>query len=544
MIKYLKKPLDMFFLFLIFFFGLYLYTYKLDKIPNGFYTDEALPGYNAYSLLQTGKDEYGKWLPIALRFYGSYNPPLYTLSVIPSIKLLGLNVFAVRLPAAIFGVFSAFVVFYFLKNLDYLKFKISPYLGALLFLITPWHFFYSRIGYEVGLAFLLFSGGVLFCYLSLKNKYFLLLGLFILSLSTYTAYTQRFLVPIFIVFFFIIFRKILFCKNYRHLIYVGIFLLIITQILNLTILPTPAFFPKSDLFSSSESAGQIHLIREFLSKYFGYFSLRSLFFLPDPDLQRSIPELSVFYSWMLIPFIIGLLKVIAKKSENSSKIILLLFLVSPIPAALTKDPFSTHRALPLLLPFFLIIITGIDQILKKRVSLTLLAGFTVFSISLIILWRSYFVLLPNERADVWGYGFEQLANEIISRPKEHFLIDQTRIKPAYISLAFFLKYPPEKFQQTVDPTIQKNYYTDSKFDNHYKFANLETKNVAWEEDIYEEQIIVGDIFTVSQQQAEEHILSQVFEIKDPLGKIVFIGYKTNPLEKCKKVNFKSSQCKS
>src|SRR3990172_11807128 len=85
---------------LIFIVGAIVFFYKLDKIPPGFYIDEALPGYNAYSLLLTGKDEFGKSFPMFFRFYGSYNPPLFTYLVIPWVASLGLNIFAVRAPAA------------------------------------------------------------------------------------------------------------------------------------------------------------------------------------------------------------------------------------------------------------------------------------------------------------------------------------------------------------------------------------------------------------------------------------------------------------
>ena len=94
------KIITIIFIFAILLVGIYVYFYKLGEIPKGFYIDEALPGYNAYSILKTGKDEYGKYLPLVFRFYGSYNPPLYTYFTVLSVKVFGLNIFSVRFVSA------------------------------------------------------------------------------------------------------------------------------------------------------------------------------------------------------------------------------------------------------------------------------------------------------------------------------------------------------------------------------------------------------------------------------------------------------------
>ena len=41
------------------FIGAWLRFAELDSVPPGFYIDEASFGYNAYSILKTGRDEYG-----------------------------------------------------------------------------------------------------------------------------------------------------------------------------------------------------------------------------------------------------------------------------------------------------------------------------------------------------------------------------------------------------------------------------------------------------------------------------------------------------
>src|SRR6266852_41358 len=81
-----------------------LRLWQLGSVPPSPDWDEAALGYNAYAILHTGKDEYGKFLPIVLRSFDDYKPALYAYLVIPSVQIFGLNLFAVRFPSAVFGV--------------------------------------------------------------------------------------------------------------------------------------------------------------------------------------------------------------------------------------------------------------------------------------------------------------------------------------------------------------------------------------------------------------------------------------------------------
>lgn len=543
--QYIKKfVIEHFWILIIIVLGGILYFHKIEHVPNGFYIDEALPAYNAYSILKTGKDEYGKFMPIVFRFYGSFNPPLYTyLSVIP-VYIFGLNVFSGRFISVVSGLAFAVVIYLFFLATKIRDKKNLAIFGALIAIISPWIIFYSRIGYEVTLGLTLFSLGILFIWKSLsKSKYFIP-GMFALSLSTYAAYTERFIVPAFVLVFLIFFRKRVFSRTFIHDFYTGVALGLITQLPNLYILFTPAFFPKTNLLAASAlmvQSAKIGLylpgilstslawLREFLSQYVEYFSPKSLFFSPDPDLQRSIPAISVFYSWMIFPYLAGIYYFWKNKREDLVKFILIILFVSPVPAALTKDPFATHRALPAAFPLILLIAIGIGEIqhmINKKI-FALLIGFTLFT-SGIFFWRSYFVFLPQERAAVWQYGFEQLAAEIKKNPGTHYVIDQTRIKPAYINLAFYLRYPPELFQKYVDQSIKKDYYSGKSFNDHYNFGQIETRNIIWEKDPLVRQILVGDEYTISDSQAKEHGLTKVFEIRDPLQRIIFEGFETHP----------------
>ncbi len=544
--QHTKNILVVLLLAVISFFAL---SYRLDSVPAGAYTDEAVTGINAYSILKTGKDEYGKILPVAFRFFGSYSPPLYVyLTTIP-IFFFGLNEMSARIISVFCGSMMILVFYGFLRNFFLIDKKAIPYC-LFIFILTPWNFFFARTGYELYLGFFLFSLSSLFLWLTIKREKLIIPGLALLSLSTYGSYPQIYSVPVFLFCYLLIFFKDL---NRRYLI-LGLLTGLLIQIPHLQLIGTNAVGAKGDLFYSGEIANNINKLPlpyylSYLLSFFysfgarivNYFSPNSLFFFPDPDPQRSMPEISVFYNWMVVPYLTGIYLMLKNWKNKFSLFWIILTFSVLLPPSLTRDPFSTQRALPLLLPLFLLICAGISAIYKRLRYFSLIFGVIVIA-SAILLWRSYFILLPAERAAVWGSGYKEMTDFISKNPGKKFVIEQTSGKPAYANLMFYNKTDPVILQNSVDPLIKDNYYNLNQFNPDLKFENIETRAVVWETDIYKDQILIGDELAISKQQAEEHSLMEVLRIKDPRGYPLFIGYQTNPREKCAKTSQDSVFC--
>ena len=101
-----------------------LRLWQLSDYPAGFNADEAALGYNAYSLLTTGRDEHGAPWPVNLESFGDFKPAGYAYLLIPFIKTLGLTEFAVRLPSALFGILAVLFTYLLVKELfENLKFE-------------------------------------------------------------------------------------------------------------------------------------------------------------------------------------------------------------------------------------------------------------------------------------------------------------------------------------------------------------------------------------------------------------------------------------
>src|SRR5512146_3517555 len=99
MIKKILEKIDPY-LFVIIIAAALLRFINLNAMPPALNWDEVSHGYNAYSILTTGKDEWGVSFPTIFRAYGDYKLPAYIYLTAVSEKFLGVDAFAVRLPSA------------------------------------------------------------------------------------------------------------------------------------------------------------------------------------------------------------------------------------------------------------------------------------------------------------------------------------------------------------------------------------------------------------------------------------------------------------
>lgn len=529
----------------VIFLAAFLRVYQLDKIPAGIYVDEASQGFNAYSLLLTSKDEYGKSFPIFFRSLGNYQAPLYTyISTIP-IHLLGLNIFSLRILSALGGILMVCLSFFLLKK-EYKIMDKKMLYPMLLLAIVPWSILFSRGAFEANLALTLVVAGSYFLVTSLEKPLMLILASGILALSSYAYPSERVFAPLLLMSFIFIYRRI-FLKNTRYIFFsLALFIFILLpQLFLLTSSGANARIDNLNFFGEIMKGHYSHnglinsmeklyfLVREFFSQYSAYFSPKNLFFASDPDPLRSIPHLSVFYWWMIIPLFLGFKDVINKKKTPLISVLFLTIFLSPIAAGITKDPFSTLRTLPLFWALTILAGIGLNDLLalvkKTSARATLLLGLVIISLG--SLYSSYFVLLRNEQADTWGYGYKEIASFAFTSDKA-VLVDDPRW-PSYILFAFYGKVNPLILQKQYNSVFLSDYYNQTKYSPTPRIENIVIRPIYWREDECIDQYIVGRVLSVSQKQAREHKLTEVKTIKSLDGEDIFKIYKTNPNVGCK-----------
>ncbi|MCK4588309.1 glycosyltransferase family 39 protein, partial [Candidatus Woesebacteria bacterium] len=153
----MKKINKKILLLLIILFAGFLRFYRLADYP-ALNADEAAIGYNAYSLIQTGEDEHGNAWPIHFQSFNDYKPGLYFYLVLPFVRFLGLNEWAVRIPGALLGVATVLALFFLVKEL--FKDETLAYVASFFLAISPWHIHFSRGGWEVNAATFFITAGI------------------------------------------------------------------------------------------------------------------------------------------------------------------------------------------------------------------------------------------------------------------------------------------------------------------------------------------------------------------------------------------------
>jgi hypothetical protein len=139
---------------------------QLDQLPRVLNRDEAALAYNAWSLLDTGKDEWSRSWPVVFESFGDYKLPGYIYSLVGLFSILPKNEWVVRVPSALAGIWlaglSSWGIWQLTKRWSWALLTFAV-IG-----VTPFAIFYSRIAFEAHLGLALFASmGALF-YLAAK----------------------------------------------------------------------------------------------------------------------------------------------------------------------------------------------------------------------------------------------------------------------------------------------------------------------------------------------------------------------------------------
>ncbi|MDQ3008199.1 MAG: hypothetical protein M3Q81_01230 [bacterium] len=185
-----------------------LRLYQLGAVPHGLAWDEAAIGYNGYAIFTTHSDEWLQRLPLSFKSFGDYKAPfaIYLNGIFT--YFLGMKIWVVRLPFALAGIAAVAGIMALTSEVlpaavVKLKRQWLVLLSGIILTLSPWHFHYSRVAFESGIALSLLIWGVYFLLKVLAqtpNKPLLKLlyplsASLLLSLSMYTYHSAKFMVP-------------------------------------------------------------------------------------------------------------------------------------------------------------------------------------------------------------------------------------------------------------------------------------------------------------------------------------------------------------
>ncbi len=423
-------------LFVITIIASILRFYDLTKNPPGYYWDEVAIGYNAYSINQTGKDEWGAKFPLLFRSFNDYKAPLYIYAVAFSQKFLGPTDLSIRLPSAIAGILSVPVLFFL--TLELLKSSKIALTTSFLLATSSWHLQFSRIGFEGALALLLVLCGLLFFLLAIrKNIYLLIPSLLFFALSIMAYHAEKIFTPLFLASLFFFFKKALFEKPRKKLIIV----ILIGTIFFLPYLPTyfssegRVRLTQESIFGQKEPANIL-----FIKNYLSNFSLDYLFFRGDQNGRHSVKKLGELFGWQL-PFVLVGLWVLVKNRNKSSAIIFAWLLLAAIPVALVRPAPHAYRNFISVAAWEMVCAVGIWKLIKNYKTAFIIFVIAVYSFA-VYLDHYYFHAKKAYAAD-WMDGNKEAVLYLKSVEKNYDrILVYKDLPPIYI--LFYGPYDPAK----------------------------------------------------------------------------------------------------
>ncbi|MEX2012934.1 MAG: hypothetical protein WD967_00850 [Candidatus Levyibacteriota bacterium] len=490
---------------LIIFIALALRAYQLADVPPSASLDEASIGYNAYSILETGRDEYGYRFPILLRAYDDYRPALYVYAVIPFVKFLGLSALAVRLPSVILSVLTVLGTYFLVKEMfGYQKILNSKYVAlacSFLLAISPWHSYISRLGHEANLAFAAF---IFAMYFFMKRNIYLSSLFFVISFISYQ--TEKLFIPIIILGIGAIYYKDLLKFKKQILISAVVSVIILAPFIKETLSPNALIrFSGTNVFELNKSRyiDQSFLLQDaverkdkisevlynrrfvtaqiFMESYLSHFNPLWLFANVSEDNHKA-PRVGLMYAWELPLILLGIYILLRLNFDPKVKALIFLWLLSsPLAASLSSDSPHALRTL-VFLPTWQIFgglgIVYLFTLLKKRTFGNALIAFC-FVVAFASAWsfsRQYFYVFPKTQSDDFQYAMPQAITYAVQNQDKYNAIvfaNNANLSQSYMFFLFYTKYDPQLYQAQ-GGTVSGGYKETHKIDK-YEFRLIDVE---------------------------------------------------------------------
>jgi len=388
----------------IFLLSLILRFWNLSSYPRSLSMDEVGFGYNGYSILKTGRDEFGLKFPLVFKNLGDYKLPVDVYLTTISIASFGVNEFAIRFPVALIGSLTPILFIFLIRELKF-SWKAS-FLTGLWMSLLGWHIFLSRASFEAITAlFFVILGTLLFILWTKKNKsHYLAISVLSFSLSVWTYNAERLFVPIFFVLLLIIFKgsfKEIFQKPRKYILSLIIILVFIVPLIYLLISGNSVTSRARDLW-----IGRDHT--SWTGQYLNYFDPVFWFWKGVKITPPDYPDVGLIYLADIPVFLLGIYFLAKSKNKILKSIVFAWFFLGPIPASFTRGDASPVRFL-VSLPFFgFVMASGFEEILslsKKRLIISIYLFLLL--VNLIFFLSLYFNGFTKFYADLWHFGYKE-----------------------------------------------------------------------------------------------------------------------------------------
>jgi len=466
---------------IIFVIAAFFRFYQLGNLPSSLNWDEISHGYNAYSLMKTGHDQWGQIVPIFnFRAYGDYPTTLNLYLTIPFIYVFGLNALAIRLPAAILSLLFAVLIYFFART-----FTNSRKLALIAFIIasfSPWTFFPGRGVFQSNLAQFFLLLGIYLFILKSNKKIVWIISALSLALSMYSYHNTRLVAPLIFVLLLIFYRP----TKIKTIIFSALFLILaIPNLINLAspeslarnrwvgiINPSSVnlinerrrLFEGSQFLNLAINNKVVFFTTEVASNFILFLSPIPIFFNGSQNYQFNLPNSPLIFVYFLPFFYIGLIYCLKKKNTI---FLVLAFLITLIPAALTVGDYPSIR-LTIATPFIYLFIAYGFKIISLKLPIILITTLIFFG----FYWQNYQKYSVNF-APSWQYGYQQVVEQIKPLyPQYNQIFITKKYGEPHEFILFYWPWDPQKYltDNNLNTDFHADWYWVNAFDK-FKFIN-------------------------------------------------------------------------
>lgn len=395
--------------------GFWVRAYKITESPGGLYIDEISIGYNAWSVLETGRDEHGRNWPLFFEAFGEWKLPVYIYLVTLAQLFIGPTDLSVRLPALFLGTFAIPSVIYFTRKLLANTYPthintIAMVAGGIL-AVSPGYFQFSRPGFEVvaGLFFLILGFLLFFQSLEKRSTWILQFAVISLSLSLYSYHSSRIVVPALVLYLVIAYRKSFHLRVWFLSLVIG------------TIMTLP-FWRYAVSPAGLVRVRQIsivynpkgNLVGNFIENYLISISPFMIYVYGDPTIADDTPHrmpllYAIDFPFVIVGLVIALKEWLIGRKKEWGFIIWFIF-IAHVPTAIATGPPHGLRQFYALPPIIIVTAVGWSWLvykLKNKVTRYIfMTGYTILLLlSLITFLNTYHRLYAVDASrdwHVWG----------------------------------------------------------------------------------------------------------------------------------------------
>lgn len=433
------------------------------------YGDEIAIGYNAFSIIKTGRDEFGRFLPLQFQSWGDQKNPVYIYAVALVQLFTGPTPASVRIPSALAGIIAVYLTYRLVLLLKLNR--ATALFSAFLLAFTPWHIHISRGGYEANLALTLGLASVV----SLLNKNSFASALY-LALGAYTYYTTKLFLPALLLFVWLYLNWGVSFKKwakpfFRYWLFV--FVLAIPALYLMFFQNGQARFNAINIFQNplvinSVERGRnffdnnqsilakltenrwVYHFQEFIGYYFDNFSGQFLFVGGDSNVRYGLANHGMLYLLDAPLILVGLFLLFAK-NRRVFFFLVTWWLLAPLPTSLVGKAYGLRSLVMLPIPQIIAgyaLATWISQVRKSKIATF---SYVLFTMCYLLLISNWLLRYLYQYPSYGRYWYDSPMKEAIDYAKEREnQYDQIIITQHYGETSMYFA-----FYNQIDPRVYK-----------------------------------------------------------------------------------------